>query len=162
LRLTVFYYNLFILVHQRSNGSRCWGFENQSLPRTHNQNGSRYCIFFFNTNCANRGRVLVRSSRFAVCGNCIRRRYLHYLRRIIACHPLVSFFEIHLDDAMLLSQQQPFIDTSRLCTCARSRAQQGGQAASLRFFAGRGTSRPSADPARGASREITFSIFLSL
>lgn len=41
------------------------------------------------------------------------------------------------------------------------RAQHSGRAASLRFFAGRGTSRPLADPARGASREITFSIFLS-
>lgn len=123
-------------------------------------------FFSLDTNCANRGRVLARSSRFAVRCNCTRRRHLHYLRRIVACYPLVSSSRIHLDGAMLLSQQQlhasPFIDTSRLCTCARSRAQQGGQAASLRFFAGRGTSRPSADPARGASREITFSIFLSL
>lgn len=52
-------------------------------------------------------------------------------------------------------------ERSCTCACARSRTQRGGRAASLCFFAGRGASRPSVDPARGASREITFSIFLS-
>lgn len=87
-RLTGLYCNSSILVHQRSNGSRCCGFENRSLP--HNEYGTR-CIASLSSARSARIADTSRPARlgFAVRCNCTRSQ-TSTLRRAVACLPLVS------------------------------------------------------------------------